>query len=498
MVMVKRAARSKLNASIIGFGPSLVIVIFFWVWSAQDYLFAAPLPAGPDDQEQSAAAIRPVLLRFPRVHISSPIQNFLTDQSELTVSGTYQYANSVVVNGIPASLSENGTFTAEHIPLKEGGNLIRAAAQSAAGSSSDAREGEADFTMPEIVSMEPPLPIYTNQPSITITGQASEPLQEINLGGVVGALLGDGSQFIFQDFALPEEDSEGTFIYMIDLAGNTTRPNFIPVVHDVTLPLVSIENIQEGAILNNPAPVVRVRVIDSHSDPASVKVNGVPALPDGEDTYSASVDLSGADGNRTITAEARDLAGNNQSVSIQVILDMVPPVIAITTPDEGFLTNQSAITVSGTYDQANVISVNGVQAALNGGAFTAANVPLAEGENTITVTATDNSGTSTITQTVVLDTIPPILNMNPALDQRKGMTELPYSFTAVVQDPDPTPLEYQFEINGAVTQPYSPNNIFSYTPASTESGNKTLTVKARDMGGEANQNIGIYFYRNPT
>lgn len=130
--------------------------------------------------------------------------------------------------------------------------------------------------------------------------------------------------------------------------------------------------------------------------------------------------------------------------------------------------------------------------------FTAEGIPLAEGENSVTAVASNGSDSDQDTRQVILDTIPPPLNLTPTLEERKGMTESSYAFVAQAPDNDPaTPNEYQFEINGAVLQPFSLSNNFSYMPSTGDSGEKTLTIRSRDVGGENSQDIGIYIYRRP-
>ena len=65
------------------------------------------------------------------------------------------------------------------------------------------------------------------------------------------------------------------------------------------------------------------------------------------------------------------------------------PHISITTPTDGSVLSSAVVTVSGTVsDDDVVVEVNGATAAIDGNLFTAADIPLSEGPNTIIVTAT--------------------------------------------------------------------------------------------------------------
>ena len=69
------------------------------------------------------------------------------------------------------------------------------------------------------------------------------------------------------------------------------------------------------------------------------------------------------------------------------------------------------ITVTGTIDDPEAaVMVNGVAATIASGSYSAAITLTAEGDNTITATATDRAGNSaTASVTVSLDTVPPVL-----------------------------------------------------------------------------------------
>jgi len=76
-------------------------------------------------------------------------------------------------------------------------------------------------------------------------------------------------------------------------------------------------------------------------------------------------------------------------------------------PDLSFVTG-TTLAVGGTVTGAVSVSVNGVAATVSGTSFTATGVPLVEGGNTLTATATDGAGHVGIaTINVVRDLTPP-------------------------------------------------------------------------------------------
>lgn len=126
------------------------------------------------------------------------------------------------------------------------------------------------------------------------------------------------------------------------------------------------------------------------------------------------------DGNHTITINASDNDGNAATtVSSTFTIDTVPPTLTISSPAAGLITNKSALTVTGKTNDATsspitlTMTLNGTSlgsvAVETDGSFSKA-ITLAEGTNSIVVTAKDGAGqTTSITLSVKLDTTVPVL-----------------------------------------------------------------------------------------
>jgi RHS repeat-associated protein len=91
--------------------------------------------------------------------------------------------------------------------------------------------------------------------------------------------------------------------------------------------------------------------------------------------------------------------------------DTTPPVVIITSPEDGALLSETPIAVSGMVDDPTAtVLVNGIEAEISDNIFTAYEIPLTEGENTITANATDpagNTGSTSITVTYSAAPPPP-------------------------------------------------------------------------------------------
>src|SRR5205823_1740847 len=153
---------------------------------------------------------------------------------------------------------------------------------------------------------------------------------------------------------------------------------------------------------------------DDLSGIASVTCNGAAAAVAG-DAIGCNVSL--ARGANAIAASATDRAGNTTSVALSVSYARVP-VIRITSPANLSYLNISPTTVTGTVDDASaVVTVNSIPVATANGMFTLA-LPLAEGPNVVTASATSPEGAAgTASIDVTLDTTPPHVTITSPPDQ---------------------------------------------------------------------------------
>lgn len=187
-------------------------------------------------------------------------------------------------------------------------------------------------------------------------------------------------------------------------------------------PVITITSPTADAHLGTAAPVVTVKITDNDSgvdpDTVVIKVDGAPLEASGEATdggYLFTASASGLeDGPHTITADAADHDGNAaQQASVTFTTDTVPPTLNVTAPVEGFKTNNSKLVVSGETNDVTsgpvTLTVNDTPVVVDEGGTFSTEVTLTEGENRITVKATDAAGKQTvITRTVYLDTNAPV------------------------------------------------------------------------------------------
>ena len=221
-----------------------------------------------------------------------------------------------------------------------------------------------------------------------------------------------------------------------DDAGNTTTVNTSTAtigeslklkVKETTPPTVTVTSPTANQTLTNNKPTIAFTVTDSdsgvNSDTISVTIDGTKYTSGINKTvitngYSCTFVPGTAltDGSHTVTVAATDNDGNTKTTSsVTFKVDTVPPALSVTSPTDGFITNQSTVTVTGTTNDATsspvTLTINGESVTVTSSGTFSHVVTLTNGTNTITVIATDAAGKSTtVTRTVTYNTSAPVIS----------------------------------------------------------------------------------------
>lgn len=217
----------------------------------------------------------------------------------------------------------------------------------------------------------------------------------------------------------------------VDDAGNITTVDANDATYGTSLrlfvkerviPVITVISPTSGAYISTSKPSFTWKVTDDDSgvdaNTISIAVDGGGAITGNitktpisggyECSYTHSAALG--DGSHTVVFNAKDNDGNiADQKSITITVDTVAPVLTITSPTEGAITNTATITVSGITNDATsspvTLTVNGEPVTLNSDGTFSTSVTLVNGNNTITVIATDAAGKiTTVTRHVKLDT----------------------------------------------------------------------------------------------
>lgn len=209
------------------------------------------------------------------------------------------------------------------------------------------------------------------------------------------------------------------------------------VVKEKVKPTISITSPGAGAyVINNKQPIIfqlRDEAGGSGIDLSSLalKIDGGSTIGSGSSgmvcnavtngydcTYTPPASLS--DGAHTVTINVSDNDGNAATqASRTYTVDTVPPVLNVTNPSDGFITNTAAMMVQGsTNDETSspvtvTVKLNGVDqgsVSITNGNFSKS-ITLANGSNTIIVTSKDTAGReTTVTINGTLDTSSPVIS----------------------------------------------------------------------------------------
>lgn len=204
-------------------------------------------------------------------------------------------------------------------------------------------------------------------------------------------------------------------------------------VKETTKPVITITAPTEGQKLTNNKLTVQWKITDDDSgvdsnsigitiDSGSKITSGITktAITGGyQCSYAISTVLE--DGTHTIKIDAKDYDGNAAvQRTVNFVVDTVPPELSVTSPANNLITNQAAVSVTGTTNDVtsspvtltvklNTGTAQAVTVGSNGTFST--NLTLKEGTNTITIVAKDAAGkTTTVTRTVTLDTAAPVIS----------------------------------------------------------------------------------------
>src|SRR6266568_6041065 len=407
----------------------------------------------------------------PVLTLTSPTDGLITKQTSVTVSGTVTDLTAVTVNvnGIPLPVDATGAFTGS-VSLAEGSNILAVTATDAANNAtSQPRTVILDTHAPVLAVTAPANGLITNRTPVTVSGSVTDAtVVTITVNGTPVTVGPDGH---FSGSVPLTEGSNTLTTVATDAAGNATT-NTRAVTLDTHPPVLAVTAPTDGLITRVTPVTVSGTVTDA--TPVTVDVNGIPLPVDPTGAFTGAVTLT--EGSNTLTVTATDAASNATSQPRTVILDTHPPVLAVTAPANGFITNHTPVTASGSVTDATVVTVtvNGAPLAVGSDGRFSGSVPLTEGSNTLTTVATDAAGNATTdTHTLTLDTHPPALAVTAPTD---GLItkQTPVTVSGTVTDATPVTVD----VNG-IPLPVDGAGVFTGQVPLAEGANP-LTVTARD------------------
>ncbi len=264
----------------------------------------------------------------------------------------------------------------------------------------------------------------------------------------------------------------------------------------LTKPVVTIASPTDGSIFAAISQNVTGTVEGANITSTILNRNGIDQMPEvtlvgGNFTYTVYLE----EGSNKIIVRATNAANlTGTSPIVTVKRDTKAPTIVITSPTAGLITNNPSQTVKGTIDD---IAITKATLILNGaprvpavnvvsGNFTY-QVTLAEGENTIEVTAADNVTPPNIGSSVVkvvLDTRPPVVKITSPANNYITNT-VNQTITGTIDDLTVTTatLVVNDIVQPAVDAVAVVNGAFSCNATLTKDWPNTIVISASDKAG---------------
>jgi hypothetical protein len=238
-----------------------------------------------------------------------------------------------------------------------------------------------------------------------------------DIGATVEAKLDDGAwqpttgdTMTFTDLA----DGEHTVTVMATDDDLNEGFDSVTFTVDTTPPTVSISSPEDDAVIGSSSLVVTWTSTDADATERSVD-GGVWQVVTGTSVTISSL----TDGEHTISIRVTDIAGNEATDSVTVLVDTTAPSVEITAPVDG-ATVGTEVTVEWTADDGSGSGVEPAEVRIDEGTWTVASgsshtfTGLTSGEHTVDVRVMDgagNEGTDSVTFTVISDTTPPTVSI---------------------------------------------------------------------------------------
>jgi uncharacterized protein YfaP (DUF2135 family) len=410
----------------------------------------------------------------PQLSLNPPATLWQANPS-FTLAGTIRDENSgiasanLVTAGASLPLALNDGSFSQVLNLSAGLNSLELNATDVAGNQGSASLQVGWDNSPPSILLEQAHNQTVNSSTISFSGSVSDADSGIATLLLVYAGIERAIELTNNRFAISlpvnEGQSQGQW-RVTDRVGRQTLLD-VSVISDVTAPVLQLSyqanNLAEGDTLFTALTTLALDLTTSDSGTGvanlTAELNGTVLTPD---SPNGPLSLSLVEGRNSLQVRVSDLAGNQSSLSIRLVLDQAPPTLAWLSSTEA--TNNPAYRARWTATEATglatqQISLNGTsQTVLAVGAGYEAEVSLSEGANTLVLNATDLAGNrQTLAQSIQLDTTAPVLSI-AAVEPKTAATTLTLSGSVqdasallLTLDGQPIPVDAQGQFSVAVT-----------------------------------------------
>ena len=410
----------------------------------------------------------------PSIVSMTPADGASIGSASQSIAGTVNSDDvaSVVISGTPYAAAITGrTFTFTGVALSEGVNHFTVVATDRAGNTTTKSYTlTVKSTIPAVDILESGAPIAAG----TLFNRPVAPVVRVTESTASISATLNGAPFTSGN-TIATDGNYTLRATASDAFGHTSTEATATFTVDTTPPVVKITSPANSAIVH--ADHVTVNGTVSGGDIARVTVAGIAVTLAADGTFTISIPLE--NGPNVITATALDRAGNSGSDTVSITSDAGRAGIILTLPVDQLLTNRTTTVVVGqvlTPALAANVTLNGAPITIDSlGVFRNDAFPLVEGDNSITATVTDKSGTAnSVTVHVPLDSAPPRLRVKANGDDLTQGAKFATAPTFTIEATDANDVaSTTLTVDGiTVTPPFTPTN-----------GGHALTAVAKDTAG---------------
>ena len=285
----------------------------------------------------------------PVITVNSHQDGFVTNQSGQTLAGNLSESASLTINGTAVTVLGDGSFS-EAVTLTEGDNLFVLESIDLAGNTTtQSLTLKLDTTAPSITIVSPVDNSTVNWPKQIITGSLNENAS-LTINGETVELNSDNS---FEHTVLLVEGLNTLDFVATDALGNESTATLTLVLDTGNTLIISVLSPDDSSYTNQSAQVINGRI----NLVASLTINGEAVTVGTDNTFSHAINLT--EGNNVISMQAIDANSNIAEKTINITLDTSAPVITVTSPLNGSVTNEVSQIIKGYLNEEGTLTING-------------------------------------------------------------------------------------------------------------------------------------------